>query len=206
MIEDRQKSLFKRSDHANRGRSFELELMTVHDMYRMQGKADIVKNPSEFIFITERQYREKAGFYAPGMFARTADGKCLMRSRSDIDFSGGGKGFSVTFDAKLCSDRHFPIANIKVHQIIRLKQSARCGCISGFLIKMEKYSRVFFIPVGYVDDRWVKLQMQSGRRAKPGTASLSIGDMEANGTEILKDINGLYNWLDRLVFIEEKIK
>lgn len=195
-----QTSLFKRADHSNLGREWENALIAVHDWYRMQRRADVVKNPSEWVFVGPQAYMKVIRNCDPGMLAITANGRHLIRSRSDVDFSGGGRGFSICFDAKHCEQKLYPLANLTDHQIRRLIDSSRCGCISGFMLRMEMFNRVFFIPAAYADDRKTALQRQGSKRAKAGTASLSISDLEQNCVEIHRNhINGLWDWLPALV-------
>lgn len=199
-MNDDQRQLFKRADHANLGRDWEDELSAVHDWYRMSGKADIVKNPHDWVFISNNQYQKNSSKYDPRMFAVTDNGTRLMRSRSDVDFSGGGKGFSICFDAKVSKGNTFPLANIAAHQIHRLRQSARCGTIAGFMIKMKDHDRVFFCPVKFIDTRFEQWQRQPGKRAKPGTASLSFEDFAGYAYEIKKNsTNGLWDYLATIV-------
>src|SRR5438045_1599613 len=191
-----QHMLFGRADHSNLGRAWENELEAVHDFYRLQGKADIVKNPNDWDFISEREYSIASTKYNAGMFARTDNGRRLMRARSDVDFSGGGKGFAICFDAKFTEKPHFPLANISDHQLVRLKQSARCGTIAGFMIKLGVHDRVFFLPIKQADERFMHWQTHRGRRAKPGMASINVDDLASIGVEITQSkINGLWDWL-----------
>lgn len=185
-----------RSAHANLGRSWERELEAVHDLYRLEGKADVVKNPNDWTFITQRQHEKQRFKYGPGYFAKTMDGKYMMRSQSDVDFSGGGKNFSVCFDAKHCEAKTFPISSMAEHQIHRLRQSARCGAIAGFMLQMVMFDRVFFIPVKYADDRMMAYRRQRvGGRAKAGTASISLSDLVNNCVEIPRSRAGIRDWL-----------
>jgi recombination protein U len=199
MTADQQK-LFNRADHSNRGREFENELMAVHDFYRLQRLADIVKNPSEWVFITNNAYDKKSSKYSPGHFARTDIGQRIMRVRSDVDFSGGGKNFSICFDAKESQGKIFPLSNVHPHQIHRLRQSSRCGTIAGFMVKMVDVDRVFFVRAELMEARFEIWQRQPGRRAKPGTASISLEDLGDFSIEIRKDPkNMLWNYLPFVV-------
>lgn len=191
-----QKQLFARADHSNLGRAWEKELEAVHEFYRISAKADIVKNPNDWTFISERDYQKLSARYHPGMFARTDSGSMLMRARSDVDFSGGGKGFAICFDAKVTEKPHFPLANLSDHQLARLRQSARCGTIAGFMIKLAAHDRVFFLPARQADERFTHWQTHRGRRAKPGMASIKVEDLASIAVEITKNkINGLWDWL-----------
>lgn len=213
-MSDDQQILFDRADHANLGREWEQELEAVHDWYRLQRRADIVKNPHDWVFITEKRYRAIVGKYSPEHFARTDGGHRLLRSQSDIDFSGGGnvggtvvggvrmggRGFAVCFDAKASKGKSLPLSNIKPHQVHRLRESSRCGTIAGFMIKMSDVDRVFFIRVEFMERRFTDWQKQAGRRAKTGTASISLEDLEMFGTEIKKNpMNMLWDYLEKII-------
>lgn len=206
-----QRELFRtaRADHSNRGRGFEMELAAVHDWYRMQGKADIVQNPSAWAFISDKEYLERLkaiekGKASPGTLAVTDNGMKLMRVPSDVDFSGGGANFAICFDAKETREMRVPLFHLKTHQIHRLMLSSRCGTIAGFMIKFTKPGRVFFIPARYARDKEDQLLKQTGRkRAKAGTASISIEECEKNGVEIFRHkMNTLWDWL--AVLVKEK--
>lgn len=190
-----QTNLFPRANHSNLGREFENELCLVHEFYRTKGVADVVMNPRDWVFINEKAYQRALQQQQASMVAKTGSGRFMIRSRSDVDFSGGGKNFSICFDAKSCEGPTFPLANFTEHQIARLRQSARCGTIAGFMVQMKKVDRVFFVPVDYADKRYIKWIVQPGRRAKPGTASISIKEFEENAVEVVKSISGLWDWL-----------
>lgn len=193
------------TNHSNLGRGFEKELAAVHEWYRLQGLADIEKNPSAWAFISEKEYREKLwlvekGKGAAGSLAVCDNGRKMMRVTSDVDFTGGGKDFSVCFDAKETKEDRMPMSGLRPHQIQRLMMSSRCGVIAGFMIKLLKANRVFFVPVKFVRGKEEELLKQTSRRAKPGTASLSIEEMEVNGIEIFRHkMNTLWDWLPVLV-------
>ena len=72
--------------------------------------------------------------------------------------------------------------------------------LAGAMVWMTAYNRVFFIPYKYLDDRQTILLRQTGRRAKPGTASVSLADLELHATEVPKHkINMNWDWLKVLV-------
>jgi penicillin-binding protein-related factor A (putative recombinase) len=105
-----------------------------------------------------------------------------------------------TYDAKTCSGNTFALDLIEPHQMEFLRQRHRCKIIAGVMVLMAKFNRVYFVPFDYLDKRQTLLQMQTGKRAKPGTASLSLSDFEANAIEITKHkTNSNWDWLPRLV-------
>jgi penicillin-binding protein-related factor A (putative recombinase) len=192
-------------DRSNLGRGFEKELDAVHEWYRAQGWADIVQNPNTWQIVSEKRYLEKLKLVqqhkaAPGSLAVCDNARKMMRVTSDVDFTGGGANFSICFDAKETKEDRLPMSSLRDHQIQRLVSSSRCGTIAGFMIRMLKHNRVFFVPAAYARRRENALAVQSGRRAKSGTASLSIEDLEANAIEIHRHkLNTLWDWLPVLV-------
>jgi penicillin-binding protein-related factor A (putative recombinase) len=139
------------------------------------------------------------------MLAKTDNNRFLQRVKSDVDFLGGGKfagiSFAIAFDTKETSLPRFPLSNLEPHQFFKLRDRHRCGFISGLMIKFTAENRVFFADFAYLNEK--KLQMESekiGRRAKNGTASLSIKDLAENGHEIfLHKQNKVWDYLSVLV-------
>lgn len=200
-----QNELFKRTDHSGRGLEFEQELEAANAFYLQKGLCDVVKNPSAWDFARGRDWHTYKNLWGQkhSNSALTGDGRYLMRIRSDVDFSGGGRlpngkgSFSIAFDAKESGDDRFPFGNIKSHQVHRLKQSAKCGGIAGVFIKMKKADRVFFLSVERLQTAYEKWEINRavGRQTKRGEASFSIEDLERIGVEIFKGNNGLWDWL-----------
>lgn len=137
------------------------------------------------------------------MLARTDDGKYLMRVKSDVDFVGGGRNYSIAFDCKETSANRFPLTNIESHQMHKLRDRARCGIIAGIMLKFTKYQRLFFIHYDLLNRRIEKMEKHKfGKRAKPGTASLSLEDCENFAVEIRPNkMNGLWDYLPKLLSI-----
>lgn len=210
-MNNNQGRLFDVTDHSNRGLSTEKQLIAAHDYYRLQGIADVVKNPSEWIYISEAEYRrlkekQERGGIKRGTLAVTDDLRKMRRVPSDVDFAGGGKcssgHFAICFDAKESAGMRIPLANFKEHQIRRLLQSARCGNIAGFMIRMSDHDRMFFAAAQFIEKRytdWIK-QTYGNRKAKPGTASISVEELEANAIEIFRHrTGGFWDWHGALV-------
>ncbi len=194
-------------NHSNLGKDWEAELENVHHWYRLERAADVVKNPSEWVFIGQREYEDilrkiSLKQLAPGKVAATDNGRFMKLVPSDIDFSGGGRGFTIAFDAKATAGDRLPLDNIKPHQIRRLLESSRCGCVAGFLVLFREHLRVFFVAVDFVDRKFeLRERSRPGRRrAAAGTASLSISELEAAAVEIFRHPkNGLWDYLSRIV-------
>lgn len=195
-----QPSFFKVSNHSNQGLDFESELETTHDWYRRQGLADVRKIPNSWKFISFSEYQKLLVKLPPSHLAQTADGKCLQRVKSDVDFSGAGENFGISFDAKTCRAKNFPLSNIADHQLYKLKDRDRCGVIAGVMVYLGLLNRVFFVPYKYLEHRQTILLKQRGRRAQVGTASISLSDFEKNTVEIFRHTsNFLWDWCKYLV-------
>lgn len=193
----------KVADHADRGKQFEDDLCALHHFYLERGICDVVQNPNAWEFAQKQHYwKYKKIFEERGRHAaQTGDGRYLMRVRSAVDFSGGNATFSICFDAKQTEQKNFPLEKVSPEQVKRLKMSDRCGTIAGLMVWFVEPDRVFFVPSAYLTERYEKWEKLSfgKRRAPPGTASLSIADLEANGREIFKDINKYWDWFTILI-------
>lgn len=194
-----QQKLFNVANHSNLGKEFEEELAAVHALYLRQGVVDVVQNPNAWDFARGREFHNYRLKFDKGerTAAKTGDGRYLMRVYSDVDFSGGNGRLTFCFDAKETKGERFPLSNIKPQQIVRLRQSARCGTIAGTLIKFSELDRVFFAPIVYLEKRFEQWTIASygKRRAKPGVASVSISEFEQHGVEIFRHKNSrLWDW------------
>jgi penicillin-binding protein-related factor A (putative recombinase) len=199
------------ADHSNLGADWENQLETTHEWYARQRIADVRKVPHSWALIPENEYRKLQLKLPKSMLAQTDDGKFMQRMKSDVDFTGGGhlggtsrggaivggRRFSICFDAKQTKDNKFPLGNIEEHQILRLKTRSRCGWVSGALVLFTQFDRAFFISADYLDIRYTRmLARKRGRRALPGTASISFADIEQLTIEITRNkSNGLWDWL-----------
>jgi penicillin-binding protein-related factor A (putative recombinase) len=194
-----QQEMFKRTDHANLGKEFEAELAAAHDWYRMNRVVDIVWNKNDWDFARGRDFHMAKAAYEKGLAtaARTGNGGYIWRVRSDIDFSGGG----FVFDAKSTVEDRWSLQKIEAHQVRRLRDSGRCGSRAGVFIKFITADRVFWLDIatlGPLFDRY-EVQTVGRRRAKPGTGSLSIDQLEEIGIEIPRHrVNRLWDWYAKL--------
>lgn len=185
------------ADHSKLGEEFERELQATHDWYLKNSIVDVVKVPSAWDFARGQDHYKYKLLYEKGApnAARLPNGTYLMRVRSEVDFSGGNDRFCFQFDAKATEENNFPFKNVEDNQIYRLKRAAKCGTNAGLMIKFSKFNRVFFAPVAMVApkfDAWFR--QSSGVRSKPGTASLSIAELEAGALEIKQNKFQLWDW------------
>ena len=200
-----------RADHSNLGADFEAELDAVHHFYRLQRAADIRKIPHKWNLISEAGYLKLRQKLPASMLARTDDGKFMQRVKSDVDYLGGGRlsgpqfpegrSFSLAFDAKSVRGARFPLANVEPHQLVKLRDRARCGYLAGLMVRFSEAGRVFFAGVDFVARRVEEMEKQKrGRRARAGTASIPLQDFIRFTIEIPPNPkNGLYDYLTRIV-------
>lgn len=212
----------KTSSNSRKGKDFEAEIETVNDYYRLRGIVDVVKNAEKWVVFDKLKFGQTADGYfraVPSKFkqggkkiqihssvvppknyvadniAITANGWVLKREDSYVDFSGGNDEAAYAFDAKESKGDYISLDNLKPHQIHRLSLSRKCRCIAGFLIKFTDHDRVFFAPIAFVVEKDEIRRRQTGKRAAPGTASISIAELEKHGREVIKDTrNGLWDW------------
>ena len=195
-----QKSLFQVANHSNQGKDFEKQLEAVHDWYRLQGLADVRKIPNSWKFISMSEYQKLLVKLPPSHLANTADGRYMQRVKSDVDFVGAGENFGICFDAKVCKTKTFPLANIENHQFYKLRERDKCKIIAGVIVYLGFYDRAFFVPYKFLEKKQTILQKQTGRRAAPGTASISLAELESNAAEIFRHkSNFLWDWLKAIV-------
>ena len=200
-----QLNLFAVADHSNMGKAWERELETLHDFYRLQSSADIVKNAEKWIYIGNAEY-DRLFAADPGLVARDGHKRAMKRTASDVDFSGGGYNpktgttFAIVFDAKCTAADRLALSMLKEHQIYRLRQSHKCRCLAGFLVLMAKFDRVFWLPYGVAERKFTDYKKQTGKRAAPGSASFTMNELESSCIEIRKNkTNGCFDWLAVIV-------
>jgi penicillin-binding protein-related factor A (putative recombinase) len=188
-----------------KGFDFEAHLDSLHKFYLIQGLICVNKNTETWTFEYGKQDNFEAKWKAGSdTVAKTAGGKRLLKVYSLPDYTGTNGSFGIMFDAKATAGDSIPLANLKTtkggasHQIHNLKQAAKCGALAGFLILFYEHKRCFWAPVKFVDwkeQQYLRASSAKGKRAKPGTASISIAELEANGIEIPKNkINLTWDW------------
>lgn len=195
----------KVATHSNLGVSFEKEMEAVHIWYRLQRWADVRNIPRSWSYISQKDYLNYQQTHPAKSLAKTDDGRFMMRVKSDVDFVGGGlfqnKYFSIAFDCKETSTSRFPLNNVEPHQLDKLRDRTRCGFIAGIMLKFSETNRTFFVHYNLLSRRIEEMKkLKIGRRAKPGTASLSLTDCQDFTIEIFHHKqNMLWDYLPLLV-------
>lgn len=186
-----------RSDNKNKGKEFEACLEAAHDFYRIQGLIDVVRNAETWVCIDKLKKEQRAEdvlqhvYKNSPVIAINGQGWIYKKQNSDVDFSGGNGSIAVVFDAKECGEDVFPLKYLKTHQITRLKQSAKCRTIAGFMIWFYRLDRVFFAPIAFVAKK-EEIWLRQAARAKAGTASISLEEFETHCVEVFKNKRGAF--------------
>lgn len=177
---------------SNLGRAFETELERSHQYYAVKKLAAVQKNPHSWVFITGQRYRQSLSKGMASLLAKTETGGFMMRSKSDVDYSGTIKGGrSITFDAKATNDTSIALTRFAAHQLDILCADEALGALAGFMCKFAAAGRVFWLPASYVR------QMEDQRVFHRGRASISLEMAQGNGREVMQ-VNGVWDWLEAL--------
>jgi penicillin-binding protein-related factor A (putative recombinase) len=115
--------------------------------------------------------------------------------KSKVDYSGGGKGFAVRFDAKSVDTAEFiSLSAFKANQVKESLEAKYCGYrVTGFLIYFRKSRQIFFLDVELVADRQIKAQYHDAMKR------FTIEDCKQFGTSIPILPNGVIDWYPALV-------
>lgn len=122
-------------------------------------------------------------------------GKMIYNAKSTVDYIGCLKGGRmIAFDAKACSDKKFPMGNIKEHQVHYLYDVKRMGGCAFLLVFMELENRMFIVPI---TDEWLKTFWKQVPKKKKDKKtgeyitvyerkSMQMNDLEYYGQEIVR--------------------
>lgn len=174
--------------HANRGKEFEHRLEAVHTVYQKLGLGRIDKNPEVWTFCRAADYDRLPGH----MTARTKSGSYLVRKASDIDFSGCYGKLHCEFDCKEFHGSSIPLANFKEHQVEKLITSEKAGSLSGFMVHLADYQKVYWVESSVIRAAQGLIRFQKGRGKYP--KSLNLDWFKANGLLITDKPNGMVDW------------
>ncbi len=148
---------------------FQADIDSANATYRSHGIANVRRNKEDWVFSGDPG---RNAHYAPSRWARTDDGRRMRRAKSDVDYRGGGRGYSIAFDAKETALASLPLRNIEASQIETLCLDERCGVIAGFLIHFSRDGAVYWIGATKVRDAYDKAKYQpDGKAAHPKSLS-----------------------------------
>lgn len=155
------------------GGSWEDDLAAACDGYRLRGEAYLRRVGAPFKCIG----KQDRGKLLRGRY--TGPGGCDLVGH----LPGDPWGIPFEADAKHCAQTRWDFKLLEEHQAESLDRVAAAGGYAGLLLWIG--SRSFWLPWSALGPRWwAWMQVRgSGRRAAPGTASVSIEDCEQLGVE-----------------------
>lgn len=137
-------------DMANKGRSFEEEVIRANTYYKNAGQALVQKISTPWNVV--RRGNKIINAFPQG--------------KSTLDFRGTVKGgLSISFDCKECEEeKGLPLKHIQEHQIEYIRNALEIGEISFILCSMKKLNKVFFIHGEIVIEYWDRWKANKGKR------------------------------------------
>ena len=178
--------VFEMSNHAHLGKNLEDLLNRTHAIYLKQKRGKIEKNPVEWRYTSESQYRALANGYGD-IVAITNRRRFIKKVKSDVDFSGHIGGKFVIFDAKETSVKNLPLSAVTEAQLRTLREHQECGSVSGLMVMFSALNRLFFITAAIVDMATIAMLY------KKGPKSIPLVDFESFGVEI-PIVGNLADW------------
>lgn len=91
--------------------------------------------------------------------------------KSTVDYIGAVQGIPVCFDAKECTVRTFPLANIHEHQMKFMEQFEKQGGISFLLIFFSSEDVCYYMTFRELEKFWA-------RRAAGGRKSFTVEELD----------------------------
>jgi recombination protein U len=180
----------KVANHSKRGDELEKALERTHGEYLFRRLADVRKNPQQWNYVSDRWLLKHP--QPPSRIATCGDGQKMIRVKTSVDYVGGGRNFSIKFDAKDSAGVSIPLNNFSQHQIDEVRDAVRCGMIAGFLICFYEQDAIYFASGELIQSVLDDYQFRNGR------ASIPIKTFEEKALKIpVKD--NLINWYPVLV-------
>lgn len=146
------------------GLAFEHQLDDLHELYQGAGRATVVKVPAPYRVLKKLPQGRFTG---------------VFEDKGPPDYMGVIDGRAVAFDAKQTSDaRRWSFALLSEHQARYLDANQLQGAFA--FLALSVAGRVWVVPWRALGPRWWPWHKNPGT-ARPGTASLSVADLDAIG-------------------------
>jgi len=182
------KSTYKseKTNHSNRGMSFEIMINESNEYYLANDIAVIHKKPIP-IQIVKVDYPSRSGAVIKEAYYKVP---------STTDYNGLYKGMYIDFEAKETANKtSFPLSNIHSHQIEHLEQVRKHGGISFILIFFKALSEIYLIETKFINDYY--------KRSIEGRKSIKYSEIKESG-HLIKE--GFTPRVDYLKVIDSLIK
>jgi len=160
------KNTYKRekTNHSNRGMSFENMINESNEYYLAHDIAVIYKKPIP-IQIVKVDYPSRTGAVIK---------EAYYKIPSTTDYNGIYKGMYIDFEAKETVNKtSFPITNIHIHQIEHLEKVSKHGGISFILIFFKSHSEIYLVETKYIIDYY--------KRSIEGRKSIKYEEIKEKG-------------------------
>lgn len=134
-----------------RGSMLEELISLTNDLYRQKGLALVQKVPTPIKPIRIDQV------------TRTIT-QAYFEQKSTVDFIGVVQGIPVCFDAKETALKSFPFSNVHLHQIEFMKDFAKQGGESFFIVNFKEYDEMYLLPFDLLYGHWKEAE-NGGRKS-----------------------------------------
>jgi len=123
----------------------------------------------------------------------------IITAKGKPDFMGSCDSVAVCFDAKDSTKAPWSLANLKKHQAEDILRMEAAGGV-GFVALRVRGQGAWSLPISRVWPIWKAWHdnKEAGRRARPGTASLTLKQIEKMGVPF-----GRLGWIDGLLELME---
>lgn len=176
----------QKTNHSNRGMSFEAIINETNEYYLAHNIAMIHKKPIP-ITIVKVDYPSRAGAVIKEAYYKVP---------STTDYNGLYKGRHIDFEAKETANKtSFPLSNIHMHQIKHLVGIHEHGGISFLLIHFKSLDEIYLLEAKHVD--------LYAKRAQTGRKSIAIDEIKEHGYLINE---GFAPRVDYLKIVDELLK
>jgi len=161
------KFVTKKTNHSNRGMSFENMINETNEYYLVHDIAIIHKKPIP-IQIVKVDYPSRSGAVIKEAYYKVP---------STTDYNGIYKGKYIDFEAKETVNKtSFPLSNIHLHQIEHLQSIEKHQGISFLLIFFKTHDEIYLLETKYI--------MNYYNRSKEGRKSIKYEEIKENGNLI----------------------
>jgi len=158
------KFVTKKTNHSNRGMSFENMINETNEYYLVHDIAIIHKKPIP-IQIVKVDYPSRSGAVIKEAYYKVP---------STTDYNGIYKGKYIDFEAKETVNKtSFPLSNIHLHQIEHLQSIEKHQGISFLLIFFKAHDEIYLLETKHIINFY--------NRSKDGRKSIKYEEIKENG-------------------------
>lgn len=177
----------RKTNHSNRGMSFETMINDSNEYYRIHNIAVIHKKPIP-IQIVKVDYPSRSSAVIKEAYYKVP---------STTDYNGVYDGHYIDFEAKETNNKtSFPLSNIHSHQIEHLQQVKEHGGISFVLIFFKVLDEIYLLDSDYI--------ALCAKRAQTGRKSIHIDEIKEHGIQVKEGLSPRVDYLSAVNIMKEK--